>query len=92
MKKRFCSNSMEQSFWEISKRGIQMSELPKNASTHDGRPPSLVFRDGNRGAESATQADRTLARYPADVREQITDLLRVLAEKPGDAEKLSSVA
>jgi hypothetical protein len=83
---------MEQSFWEISNRGIQMSELPKNASSHDSKPTGLVFRDGNRGAESATQADRTLARYPADIREQITDLLRVLAEKPGDAEKLSSGA
>ena len=69
-----------------------MSELPKNASSHDGKPTGLVFRDGNRGAELATQADRMLARYPADVREQITELLRVLAEKPGDAEKLSSVA
>jgi hypothetical protein len=84
---------MEQSFWGISKRGIQMSDLPKNASLHDSsKPTGLVFRDGNRGAESATQADRTLDCYPADVREQITDLLRVLPEKPGDAEKLSSVA
>ena len=69
-----------------------MSELPKNASSHDGKPTGLVFRDGNRRAELATQADRMLARYPADVREQITELLRVLAEKPGDAEKLTSVA
>jgi hypothetical protein len=27
-----------------------------------------------------------LARYPTDVREQITGLLRVLAAKPGEAE------
>ena len=63
-----------------------MSELPKNASSHDGKPTGLVFRDGNRGAELAIRADRTLARYPADVREQITELLRVLAEKRGDAQ------
>ena len=63
-----------------------MSELPKNASSHDGKPTGLVFRDGNRGAQLATHADRMLVRYPADVREQITELLRVLAEKPGDAE------
>jgi hypothetical protein len=70
-----------------------MSELPKNASSHDdGKATGLVFRDGNRGAELATRADLMLARYPADVRAQITDLLRVLAEKPGDAEKLTSVA
>jgi hypothetical protein len=69
-----------------------MSKLRKNASSHDGKPTGLVFRDGNRRAESATQADRMLARYPADVREQISELLRVLAEKPGDAEKLTSVA
>ena len=68
-----------------------MSELPKNASSHNGKPTGLVFRDGNRGAEPTTQADRMLARYPAGVREQITELLRVLAEKSGDAEKLSSV-
>ena len=47
-----------------------MSELPKNASSHDGKPTGLVFRDGNRRAKWATQADRMLARYPADVREQ----------------------
>ena len=62
-----------------------MSELPKNASSHDGKPTG-VFRDGNCGAELAIRADQTLARYPADVREQITELLRVLAEKPGDAQ------
>jgi hypothetical protein len=33
----------------------------------------------------AAQADLMLARYPADVREQITELLRVLAAKPGEA-------
>ena len=63
-----------------------MTELPKNASSHDGKPTGLVFRDGNRGAELAIRADLMLARYPTDVREQITGLLRVLAEKPGDAQ------
>ncbi len=68
-----------------------MSELPKNASSHDGRPTRLAFNDRNRGAELAAQADLMLARYPADVREQITELLRVLAAKPGEAEIQSSV-
>jgi len=68
-----------------------MSELPKNASSHDGRPTRLAFSDRNRGAELAAQADLMLARYPADVREQITELLRVLVAKPGEAENQSSV-
>lgn len=62
-----------------------MSELPKHASSHDGRPTRLAFNDRNRGAELAAQADLMLARYPADVREQITELLRVLAAKPGES-------
>jgi hypothetical protein len=60
-----------------------MSELPKNASPYDGGPTSPVSKDRNRGAELAAQADLRLAHYPADVREQMTDLLRVLASKPG---------
>jgi hypothetical protein len=92
MKKRFCFNQHGAEFLGTIKTRNPVSKLPKNASSHDGKPTGLVFRDGNRGAESAAQADRMLARYPADVREQITELLRVLAEKPGDAEKLSSVA
>jgi hypothetical protein len=63
-----------------------MSELRNNASSHDGRPTGLAIRDGNRGAELAAQADLMLAQYPAYIREQITDLLRVLAEKPREAE------
>jgi hypothetical protein len=39
----------------------------------------------------AAKADLMLARYPADVREQITELLRVLVAKPGEAENQSSV-
>jgi hypothetical protein len=92
MKKRFCFKQHGAEFLGTIKTRNPVSKLPKNASSHDGKPTGLVFRDGNRGAESAAQADRMLARYPADVREQITELLRVLAEKPGDAEKLSSVA
>jgi hypothetical protein len=63
-----------------------MCELPKSASSYDCRPKNLVFDDRNRGAELAAQADLMLARYPAYVREQITELLRVLAQKPGQAE------
>jgi hypothetical protein len=63
-----------------------MSEFRNNASSYDGRPTPLAFRDRNRGAELAAQADRMLAHYPADVRDQITELLRVLAAKPGEAE------
>jgi len=47
----------------------------------------FAFPDGSRGAELAAQADLMLARYPADVREQVTELLRVLAERPGDDKK-----
>ena len=52
---------------------------------------TLKGRGLNRGAELAAQADLMLGRYPADVREQITELLRVLAAKPGEAEIQSSV-
>ena len=34
----------------------------------------------------AAKADLMLARYPDYIREQITELLRVLAAKPGEAE------
>jgi hypothetical protein len=77
---------MEQRFSGIRKRGIHMSELRNNASSQDGRPTPLAFRDRNRGAELAAQADQMLAHYPADLREQITELLRVLAAKPEEAE------
>lgn len=63
-----------------------MSEPHINASSHDGQPTALVVRDKNRGAELAAQADLLLARYPADIRDQITELLRVLAAKPGEVE------
>jgi hypothetical protein len=60
-----------------------MSELPENASSRDGRSAGLAR---NRGPELAAQADRMLARYRPDVREQFIDLLLVLAAKPGEAE------
>ena len=59
-----------------------MSELNTAAAAHDSRPAS----NRNRGAELAAQADLMLARYPDYVRDQITELLRVLAAKPGDLE------
>jgi hypothetical protein len=59
-----------------------MPEHRDNASSHSSRPTGLAFHDRNRGTELAAQADLMLARYPANVREQITDLLRVLAAKP----------
>ena len=63
-----------------------MFEFPNGASSHDGRPTRLESCDRNRAAELAAQADLMLARYPADVREQITELLQVLAKQPGEAE------
>jgi hypothetical protein len=61
-----------------------MCELPKDASLH---PTQVEPWARNRVAELAAQADLMLARYPVDVREQITDLLRVLAERPIKAGK-----
>jgi hypothetical protein len=63
-----------------------MSELPKNAASHDGRSTGVASHDRNRGAELAAQADLLLARYPADIRGQVTELLRVLAAREGEAE------
>jgi hypothetical protein len=68
------------------KTGIHMPELRNNASSHDSQPTGLASHDRNRGAELAAQADVMLARYPTYIREQITELLRVLAAKPGEAE------
>ena len=69
------------------KRGIHMSEVHKNAASRNGRPTGLLVRDRSDGAELAAQAGVMLARYPANVREEVTELLRVLAAKPGEAEK-----
>jgi hypothetical protein len=63
-----------------------MSEVHENGSSGDGRPAGLASSHRNRGAELAAQADRMLASYRADVREQFIDLLLVLAAKPGEAE------
>ena len=63
-----------------------MSDLYKNTTSRESGPKSLSHRDRNRKAEVAAQANLMLARYPADVREQIIDLLQLLAERPGDAE------
>ena len=63
-----------------------MSELLKNASSHDGRLMGVASHDRNRGAELAAQAHLVLARYPAGIRGQVAELLRVLAAKQGEAE------
>ena len=69
----------------VSKMGFHMSER-RNSSSSQERPPTvLAFHDGNQRAELVAQAEM-LARYPANIREQITELLRILAEKPGEAE------
>jgi hypothetical protein len=60
-----------------------MSELRNHASSI----PAAV-RHGNRRAELSEHADLMLARYPAYIREEITELLRVLAEKPREAVKV----
>ena len=57
-----------------------MCELSRDASSHESQPTPAEPCDRNRVAELAAQADLMLARYPADVREQIAELLRVLAE------------
>ena len=59
--------------------GIPMSELSESASSHDSQRAGRLSGDRNRGAELAVKADRMLARYPVDVREQISELLQVLA-------------
>ena len=60
-----------------------MPELCSNASS---RPAGLTVHDPDRGDELAAKADEKLTQYPTHVREQITDLLRVLAAKPRLAE------
>lgn len=64
-----------------------MSELSENAASHNGPQTRLASGEGNRVAEFAARADLMLARYPAEEREQIAELLRLLATKPGDVEK-----
>jgi hypothetical protein len=62
-----------------------MSELRNRLLSHDGWPTGPASSDRNRGAELAAQADLRLAHYPDYVREQVTQLLRVLAGEPGAA-------
>jgi hypothetical protein len=62
-----------------------MPELRNNASSLNGQSPVLAVHVRDRGEELATQADVMLARYPVYIREQVTELLMVLAAKPGEA-------
>jgi hypothetical protein len=64
-----------------------MPELCSKALSQNGRSSGLAVHFRDRGEEFATQADLKLARYPADVRDQVTELLRVLSAKPGEVEK-----
>ena len=59
-----------------------MSERRTNASSI-----APAVDHGNRRAEMSEHANLMLARYPAYIKEEITDLLRVLAEKPREAVK-----
>jgi hypothetical protein len=59
-----------------------MSERRNNGSS-----VAPAFHHGNRGGELSANADLMLARYPVYIREEITDLLRVLTEKPREAVK-----
>jgi hypothetical protein len=62
-----------------------MSELRDRVLSHDGSSTGSDSSDRNRGAELAAQADLRLAHYPDYVREQVTQLLRILAGEPGAA-------
>ena len=64
-----------------------MSERRNKAPSQVSQRTVLAFHDGNQRVELIAKADLTLARYPAYIREEITDLLRVLAAKSGEAEK-----
>jgi hypothetical protein len=63
-----------------------MSEPHNNAFVHDGWLTRIASRARYRATKSATPVDLMLAHYPADEREQIAELLRILAAKPGGAE------
>jgi hypothetical protein len=64
-----------------------MSELNNNAFGHDGRLTGIASRARNPATRFDRQADLMLTRYSVEEREQIAELLRILAAKPGDAEK-----
>jgi hypothetical protein len=63
-----------------------MSEPHNNAILHDGWLTRITSRARYRATKFATPVDLMLSRYPADEREQIAELLRILAAKPGDGE------
>jgi hypothetical protein len=63
-----------------------MGEFYNNASSDNGQPKGPASDNRKRWDELAAQADLMLARYPAEVRDQVVDLLRVLVAKPGHAE------
>jgi hypothetical protein len=65
-----------------------MSELRNGGLSHDGRRTNVLSRVRNRAMKFATQADLVLARYPVAEREQIAELLHILAAKPGNAENV----
>jgi hypothetical protein len=80
----FASVGMERT--SRGKLGIYMCKLSQDPSSRERRPTRFGSSCRNRGAELAAQADLMLARYPAHVREQITELLQLLVEKPGEQE------
>jgi hypothetical protein len=63
-----------------------MTELPDNEPSHDGRPADRAAHDSSRGADLAAEADVRLAGYPAKVRGEFIDLLRILSKKQGEVE------
>jgi hypothetical protein len=63
-----------------------MPELRNDVLPHDTQATGVTFHGANRGVELAAHADLILARYPVYIREQVTELLMVLAAKPGEAE------
>lgn len=63
-----------------------MSELRNNASSHENRPTRVDTCGRNRVGDLAVQSDLMLAHYPAYIREQVAELLRVLAEKPREVD------
>jgi hypothetical protein len=71
---------------ESEKRGIHMSELRNGALSQDTQATGLTFHDGSRGPELAAQANLMMARYPDYIRQQVAELLMILAAKPVQAE------
>ena len=61
-----------------------MFKLRSGSLPRDSRGKNDLSRIRNQPAKFVTQAD--LLRYPVAEREQIAELLRILAAKPGNAE------